>query len=573
MGLLNIALQTSKEAIRVAQLGLEVTANNIANANSPGYSRQRVQTVASVPTELRPGVFMGTGVKLDGIQRMVDEFLNSRIRDAVGDSASLALQRQSLEQVEGIYNELTDSDLSTRMNEFFSSLSDLENSPEQMALRQLVVSQATHLADTFRQLKQGLMDARETANGQYVSVVDNINALTEQVASLNQAIVRVEGGGIYRGSASQLRDQRDAALKQLADLVGIRTVEQTSGSVSVFAGSHLLVYDTTSFKLTTTTSVDRNLSVATAVFEQDGSRLEVTGGKLQGYQVSRDEIYSHNMDRLDTLAGALIWGINQLHSEGRGLEGFGNLTSVERVEDPDATLNATGLDFTPTNGTFQIRVTNRNTGQCDVAQVDVDLDGIGIDDSLNTLTTKINTALGSIGAPVVATVNADRSLTLRSSSPDVSFCFAQDSSHVLAALGMGTFFTGSNAGNIGVNNLVQSDLTAVATALTDASGDGGNAGRMISLREMRLPELNNLTLAEYYQSTISSNAIAASVTQSQSDTADVFLDTLESERESVSGVNLDEEAVNLMRYQRAFQAAAKVIQTLDEMLQAMLDMV
>lgn len=573
MGLINIGLQTAKNAIHTSQLGLEVTGNNIANANSTGYTRQRVVLQENRPVKLSPGIYMGTGVGLRGIQRMVDDFLLSRIRSATSDSASLSVQRQSLSQVEGLYNELTDTDLSSMMSAFFNSMSDLQNSPEEIARRQLVISQGNNLADAFRGLHQSFVDARSNANAQYVAAVDSINSLTGQIAELNMSIIRAEGGGTFHGSANQLRDRRDNILKELSDLVDIRTVEQASGSVNVFAGSHLLVYDAQQYELTIETTMDRNIAVAEAVFVDDGNSLEINGGRIQGYVVSRDEIYVLNMDRLDTMVSSLIFEINKLHSEGRGLDVIAQLTSNERVEDVDAALNDAGLAFEPVNGTFKIRVHNSTTGQIDVVQIDVDLDGIGSDDTLNTLAAKINTAMTGIGAPISATVNANQSFTLKSLSVDCGFTFADDTSGVLAALGMNTFFTGSDASDIDLSEFVSENLTYLAAALTDWPGDGGNAGRIFELQDVALEALGGLTIEDYYQSTISATAISSAVSKTQSEAADTYLDTLEAERESVSGVNLDEEAINLIRYQRTFQAAAKFIETINEMLMTMINLI
>lgn len=573
MGLLNIGLQTAKRAIKTSQMGLEVTGNNIANANSTGYTRQRVVLEAGASTKLSPGVYMGTGVQLEGIQRMVDDFLLSRIRTATSDAASLSIQRQSLDSVEGLYNELSDTDLSSLLNGFFNSLSDLQNAPEEIARRQLVISQGSNLADALRQLYENLSEYRSTANDQYITAVDNINSLTEQIAGLNLSILRAEGGGAFSGSANDLRDSRDVLLQELSDLIAIETVEQTNGTVNVFAGTHLLVYGSQQHELRIETTNESNLLVAEAVFIDDGNTLDINGGRIQGYALSRDELYLDNMDRLNTMSAALIYELNKLHSEGRGLEVISEVTGTVCLDDADAVLTDAGLAFEPENGTFNVRVHNLNTDEVELLQIDVDLDGVGSDDTLNTLATRIDNALIALGSPLRASVTADNSLMIRSYRADYGFSFANDTSGVLAALGVNTFFTGSDASDIDVNAFVSENLNYLAAGLTDWPGDGSNAGRIYELQESPIETLGNLTLEDYYQSTISANAIATSVAKTQSEAADTYLDTLGNERESASGVNLDEEAINLVRYQRTFQAAAKLIEAINSMLLTMVELI
>ena len=130
MGLTNVALQMAKSALAAQSLGLEVTGNNVANANNDTYARRRVGMVSSGDIRLSGNIMQGTGVSVTGIQRTVDEFLEQRIRDANADCTSLEEQQLTLERIEGIYNELGDSDLSSMMNEFFNALNDLSNYPD-----------------------------------------------------------------------------------------------------------------------------------------------------------------------------------------------------------------------------------------------------------------------------------------------------------------------------------------------------------------------------------------------------------------------------------------------------------
>ncbi|HUV40139.1 MAG TPA: flagellar basal body rod C-terminal domain-containing protein, partial [Planctomycetota bacterium] len=310
-----------------------------------------------------------------------------------------------------------------------------------------------------------------------------------------------------------------------------------------------------------------------AVFDLDGSVLDTEGGMIHGLLASRDDICAGQAETLDTLVSNLIFEMNKLHSEGCGLEFFDEVRSLESVDDPDAVLNDAGLHWNPTNGSFNIRVHDVNTGQVKTVNIQVDLDGIGTDDSLNSLAGKINTAMTAAGLGVAASVNGDNTLSIASSADDTRFTFSDDTSDVLAVLGINTFFTGHDAANVGVSAAVRNNINLVAAGLSPVPDDGSNAARIIDLRTVPLKALGGLSLEEFYQACISKLAIDASITASRSDGAAAYRDSLLSERESISGVNIDEEAMNMMRYQRAFQAAARYVNVIDELLQTMLALV
>ena len=594
MGLTNVALQMAKTAMQAQRMGLEVAGNNVSNANNEDYSRRRVRLVSNPDIRLAQHITMGTGVGVSGTERIVDVFLIDRLREAGSECASLDQQRQTLRRIEGIYNELGDSDLSTMMNGFFSAVGDMQNFPDKPAQRQLVVTLAENLTEQFRMLRREIDQARTAINGQFDAAVDTVNSLAAQIAEVNAEIVRSEGGGMYRGSAAALRDLRDGMLRELSSLVTVDVFEQTSGAVEVQVGSHSLVsggeyyglrvesalaYDSTTGEwITRIEELDdpedvQDMPLRYAVFELDSSPLRTEGGMIHGFLSSRDEILAGQAESLDRLVSSFVFEINKLHSEGCGLEFFDDVRSFESVDDADAVLSDAGLAFSPQNGGFNIRVHDLATGQVKTINIQVDLDGIGADDSLNTLVGKINTAMTAAGLNVSATVNADNTLSIASSAADTQFSFNDYTSDVLAALGVNTFFTGTNSANVDVNQVVRDNINLVAAALSPVPDDGSNAARIVDFRSATVTELGGLNIEEFYQSVISELAIDASITASRSDGAAAYRESLLSEREAVSGVSIDEEAINMMRYQRAFQAAARYVTVVDELVKTMLALV
>jgi flagellar hook-associated protein 1 FlgK len=243
-----------------------------------------------------------------------------------------------------------------------------------------------------------------------------------------------------------------------------------------------------------------------------------------------------------------------------------------------------GLEMFPSNGSFYIAVKNETNDEVRAVQVEVDLDGIDPtnDTSLDDLVVNINAALNAAyggASPVTATVTADNRLQM-TAAPTFSFTFGQDgaqsredTSGVLAALGVNTFFDGNKASDITVNATLASNPNLLAASQVGDPGDGGNAGCVADLATAANGLLNGMSLLEYYNSVVSNVAVKTSSAKNAVESADVIVLSLRSQREAISGVSLDEEALNLLTFQRAFQGAARIVATVDEMLQEILNMV
>jgi flagellar hook-associated protein 1 FlgK len=426
--------------------------------------------------------------------------------------------------------------------------------------------------EQFRHIRSGLEDVRSALDDQYGLAVDKINSIAKGVSELNAQIVQAERGGIYRNSAGSLRDERDALLKQLSELTNAKVLEQAGGADVVLIGGHALVTENSYYDLRVETVDSRGIGVKKAVFNVDNSDLNAEGGQIHGYAMSRDEMVPDQIDKLDKLVSQFVAEFNKIHSQGVGLNNFSSVEGTEAVSDPGASLLSAGLALTPKNGSFVIRVRDKTTGAVQSVRVPVQLDGVGADDSLNTLLASINTELSAVTSDVTASVTAGNKLRLVSGSENVDFSFGEDSSDVLAALGINTFFSGSNSRNVAVNRVLADDASLVAAALDPAAGDGTNAGKLFDLKTQALDGLDGQSCDDYYQNMIGELGVESGLAKSRSDGANSYLQTLETQRQATSGVSLDEEAMNLMEYQRAYQAAARLVTTIDEMLKVLLEM-
>ncbi|MCA9236568.1 MAG: flagellar hook-associated protein FlgK [Planctomycetales bacterium] len=546
--------------LQAMQLGLHVVGNNIANANTPGYIRERT-IYTPAPVQRTGNLTIGLGVEVAGIVQSVDRFVVERLRDAGSDRASADIQEKVYRDLEAILGELSDTDISSQISNFFNSIDEVLKQPEEISVRNLVVQSGKTLASSINTLQRRVQTVHTEFSQQVNNLSNEINTLSEQIRNLNLQIVTLEGGNTGSSEAGGLRSQRDAALSRLAEIVDVKTTETAAGAVNVSLGGEFLVFEGTNRQVRTEYSSDGGLLTASIEFADNGSPLRVGGGELHGYYEARDTITGGFLDRLDEFAGSLAFEFNKIYSQGQGISGFSDVTGTYGADDAGAALDAAGLPFTPVTGDFDLLVYNTETGLTETSAVHVDLNGVDGDDSLTTLAAKLNAVDG-----VIAEVTRDNQLRLRTASPDNQIGFSGDTSGVLAALGINTFFTGSRASDLAVNATLIQDGSKFAAA-DDGIGVGvDNAIKLVSLHDRALDNLNGNTITGVYDQLINDTTQGATVAGAVADGLRVFEGTLQASAQEVSGVNLDEEAIDMIMLQRTYQASAKYISTLSELL-------
>jgi flagellar hook-associated protein 1 FlgK len=560
------SIHLASNALSAMQLGLHVTGNNIANANTPGYIRERL-VLSPAPTMRYGGLLLGLGVQVDGIVQITDRFLEERLRGAASDLANGEAQEDVYVQLEALIGELSDTDLSTSLTTFFNSIHDILNQPESASVRNLAVMQGGTLADDIRRLNSRVRTIREDTNNQIVAAADDINALLEEIAELNIQIVELEGGGSSGSDAVGLRDRRGKVLGQLAEIIDIRIIEQPTGDVTVFTGGEYLVSGTIHRPVSVTYSSDRGLNLAEIRIAETDAPISLSSGRLAGQVQARDAVLGGFLDGLDEFARALAFEFNKIFAGGQGLVGHTSLESEFAVTDVDANLDAAGLQFTPVNGGFSVQVLNTQTGLRQTVDVRVDLNGMDEDISLADLAAELDAIDG-----ISATITASRKLKIESESPTVQFAFDDDTSGVLAALGLNTFFTGTGAADIGVSSVMRADPAKFAASGGGIGEDSENAERLAILLTEPLASFGDASLAQLYDRMTADVTQGAAVTRSVAEGFRVFQRTLEGEHMAISGVNIDEETVRMIGYQRTFQASARVISTINELLGVLIDL-
>lgn len=462
-------LSTASRSLLTQQKAIDVTGQNIANVNTPGYSRQRVVMEPSTPINFEPGQ-MGTGVKAAEIQRIYDSFIGGQIN---GENASLGqweATESGLSRIELIFNESGGAGLEQAMGEFWSAWQDLANNPSGYPERTALLSRSDTLARTFNSMSENVQQIQMDYDRTVVGTVDEINGLSRQIVDLNGKIGEVEIAG---QNSNDYRDQRDQLLKELAKLIDVTTFENERGQVTVMTGrGTALVQSPHAYELATVTNAeglqnvvwtDRSGTTAIDITE------DITGGELKGWLDVRDGYARDYLDRLDDLAGTIMTEVNAVHRNGFGM-----------------TDDATGVPVTDQ-----------------------------------------------------------------------------------------PFFAGTTASSMAVDAAIVADVNRIAAAATAATvpGDNRNAMAMVGLQGALTMNANSTTFDNYYSALASGVGNDVRNAGANHEYEEAMVAHLENYRESVSGVSLDEEMVNLVKFQHAYQAAAKVITTVDDMLDTVLRMV
>ncbi len=565
---LNATLGMAARSLEVFTAGMNVAGQNLANAQTPGYIRDEMLLQPNL-SYAKGSIILGTGVAITGIRQQIDQFLEKRIHTATTDFSKTDARNDIYKQLEGVIGELGTSDLSSSLNRFLSSIHDLVNQPESSSLRQLMIHQGEQFATMLADLRVRVDELRQAQTVAVDLLVKEANGLIDQIADLNPQISQLEASGLLQSDASAMRTLRYSALNRLSEIIPIKYQERADGSVDVYSGSDFIILTGQTQHLETISSGDRNVTVQDVQFSITKSPVGVTGGgELAGIIEGRDVILGGFVDDLNTWTSNLIYEFNKIHATGEGLIGYTSVTAQNRVVDPTAVLNSStaGLNFQPQHGSFQIKVINTLTGATQTTTIQVDLDGIGSDTTLNSLQAAIDAL-----ADVSASVTTDGRLKIDAST-NYEVRFADDSSGALAALGINTFFTGHDSSDIGVSSLISGDHRYLAAGKGGGPSDGSNLVNLAAVTTNPVAALGGISLDELYENIVTNVAQASSTEQAVRDGLSAFRDSLKHQRDQYSGVSLDEEAIKVLQYQRAFQASARLISVIDELFTTLLNM-
>jgi len=566
-GIFDIMSSASK-ALIVQQKAVKITGNNIANVNTPGYSRQRLNLSSDIPVNTSYGP-IGTGVRALGVERIYQRFLGVQINNETQGLGRWQAQKDTLERVETIFDETGGYGLNQVMSEFWNAWQDLTNNPSGQIQRSILSAKGEVLASTFNKVYQDLQTGQQDIDAMITESVDEINRYSEQIVDLNRKIIQTESGGF---NANEYRDQRDLALKELSERIDINSFEEADGGVSVSVGSgQTLVQGTHQNTISTQTNANGLEDVIWVDSSNNMVMLNnfISGGKLRGWLNTRDQDIRNYLNRLDTMSQSMMDEVNTLHAGGYGLDGSTNIDfftgSATAGGTMDSWLTITAAD----GGAGNVSITLVAGGTAGAEQVTEDPNTGDIRIAIESgASSRASIAARLQGHPAIAAAAA---------------VAPPDPATTLVTLGSGTdtvlLSGGLSATSIQVNSTIINDTNKIAAASGydttpgDKPGDNSNAIAIANLQEALTMSGGAATFGSYYASLVSDVGHAVVQADSFHGHQSQMVTQLENYRESVSGVSIDEEMVNLIKFQTAYQAAARLISTANEMLQTVMNMV
>ena len=383
----SIGMNIGLRALLTNQSSLDVIGQNLANANTPGYSRQRVQLGAS-GSVMRHGLGFGTGVDASMIGRSVDNLLGGRIITKVSDLYSLDAKVTGLSEVESALGEPGGFGMSSKLSDFFVSASSLSSNADDTVLRSSFLESARTLADGFRSTITNLDQLRGDSARQAEMITQEANVLSDRVADLNREIRSQEAGGV---EANGMRDERDQVLRELAQLVDISYEEGSTGEVRVHVAGRLLVGDGGAVEMSTQLKPDGSVK---ALLSGSQEELEGKGGKLAGLLNVQSSYMPKLFGQLDSFVRDMITEANRVHST--GVPQAGHMTRVvseHAVVDVDGDggrldelLSDAGLPFDVNSGTLRVNVSDLSSGELVSHDVAIDATSTSVGEFLDVLT-------------------------------------------------------------------------------------------------------------------------------------------------------------------------------------------
>jgi flagellar hook-associated protein FlgK len=374
-------------ALEAARFGMQIAGNNVANANTAGYSRQRVDLSSALPYSLAGNLQIGTGVDVLGITRLVDDGLERRLQLQLGLVGGAELDHTRYREIEGIFGE-PDEGLSNSFKDLFSAVDQLRTDPSDRALRGGLVQAGNSLGQGFRLVASRLSELSGSTFDEVRGLVRVVNERAGAIADLNRQIISAESSG---SDANDLRDARAQHAKEIGKLIDARMIERSSGSLDVLVGGHLLVGGDRSSPLAAAKNGNGNTLVTVG---KNGAPVGVNEGRIAALLAQEQRGVPGLTERLDQLARNTILEWNRLHTTGMPASGpFRTLTAAYGAEDGDLDgargdelLSQAGFVFPVQKGELYVAVTDRETGAMERTRLAIDPNTM----SLNDLATAIN---------------------------------------------------------------------------------------------------------------------------------------------------------------------------------------
>ncbi|MDR7000977.1 flagellar hook-associated protein FlgK [Neobacillus niacini] len=471
-------IELGKRALFAQQTALSVTGQNVSNANTTGYTRQRAEMQddkgLSLPGANGNNMQLGTGVVVNKLVRLREDYLDVQYRGENQNLGYWDAKSDTLSKIEGILNEPSDTGLASTMDQFWSSWQELSKNPDSAAARAVVRQRGVAVAETFHYLSDSLDQMKDDTLHVIDAKVKSVNDIVDQIGNLNKQISSLVANNYQ---PNDLYDQRDVLIDNLSKIVNVSVTNHSNGLVDVAIGTDFLVKGIDvnkleGFDLSNGLKYPENITL-------NGNPLQLNSGELKGRIESYQKTIPEMHNKIDTLAKTFADSINKIHSSGYHLQNSGG------------TFNA----VSPSDDFFK-----------------------GID-------------------PITGNI-------LDPTKVDIS------------------------AKNIEINPAIMDSLDLIAAANEGITGNGQNAQAIANLKFTGNLDFNGTTstIDDYYRNIIGQLGIDSQEAQRMQGNSDVIVNQIDNRRQSVSGVSLDEEMANMIKYQQAYNAAARMVTTMDQCL-------
>jgi flagellar hook-associated protein 1 FlgK len=547
------ALNIGKTSLFANQKAIEIAGNNIANVNTEGYSRQKA-VYSDFPSLQYDSFFVGQGVRISDITREHDVFISEQLLDKNQTLGAEDAKSAPLAELERLFS-VGEENLATEIDRFFDSWQELSANPGGDVERDVVIQRGDTLAAAFNSLSGELDSLSSNLDDTVLSKIDGVNLQLSEIADLNSRILTIETNG---QSANSFRDQRDALLLEVTYTLGVQSYEESNGEVNIqLPGGIPLVQGSNAQTLQTSTTGDGltlQVAVGSSTFDVTGKNL---GGEFAGLLEIRDELIPSLKDQLDLTAYSLVQEVNALHEQGVGLDGS---TGTAFFTNPGSHTSQGYADATLTTA-FQAGDINISVNGEDKSFYFDALDTTpSTDGSLNNLALAINDE--GIGVTAVVSQLDDGSSVLTITPDDADYSIQLDLSAISNTYSEPTFTMGN------MSELMAMSLTntsQLAAGNSSASGDNTNALNISSLKDKDAVNGADTFVGSYAKMAAEVGIETSQNTLLQSGASDSLIQ-LQNLRDGTVGVSLEEEMIDLIKFQRGFEASAKLLTTVDEML-------
>lgn len=520
------SIETARRSLFTQTAALSTTGHNIANANTEGYTRQRVNMRASIPIEAYglnnstlPGQ-LGTGVEFGSIDRIRETFLDDQYRNENSSFGSWNIQSDTLDKLEAIFNEPSDTGLSTVLDNFWKSWSDLSKSPEDSTARKIVVQTAQAMTDALNYMSRQLDNLNTDLASNVAVKATEIQGYVSSIADLNASIYKIESMG---DKANDLRDQRDLLTDKLSKIANISVIETDSG-YNVSLGSQSLVE-----------GGNVAATVDSSFLNSAFSSGDLKSGEVHGMISSSQNYVADYKNQLDNIANTIATG------------------------DLEVTLPKGSIMPEGTVLTTDVNVTNADNTKSTITAGSPLPKGATLDSDYKVIVKGLN-GLHQLGYTLDGTLNSGKPL----------FTISGDGDTI-------------TAGNISFNSEISANTNLLATSLrTSGTGDSasvvkGNNSLALLLANQQSGAFTSPstgikgTASTFYKSMVGQLGVQSQEATRQTENSNYLVEQVNARRQSVSGVSLDEEMSNMLVFQHAYSAAARFMTTYDEMLDKLIN--